>query len=479
MSISVQHFVKVNIAVAPNSIATDGFGPLIFLTEEYKPTLAENPVLMFGSMSEVTDQFPGGEINMAASLWYGQVPTPKTFYVGALRNALKPVAATSGSVTAKTAAVLADLKAITSGTLTLAVDGQMYEVDNIDLSEAADLDAVVVALGVALGTKGVPAMVSQAAGKFSITSNSTGASSYVGDVSGTVGTALKLTEIQEAILVNGTDAKNFNSDMQSILDSGAKFFYVTIDRVFRDKPLQEQAARWAQSNQCVFGWSSSDKNVLIMNRFNSFKKAKSLQLMNTLCVYDPSPNGNEYPECSIFARAATVNFNVRNSVLILAFKKGPGCTVANLSTGQLAALESYNGNAFIDVAGNAMFHNGKMADGTWFDTVQGTSWLTSHISNGVFNLFHQTTTRIPWTDGGVGVVNQRVALSLELARTNGLIAPGYDNEGNFYPNGYAVFSTPLELLQGQKGARIWEGTSFIAIGSGALQGAVISGNFIQ
>ena len=79
----------------------------------------------------------------------------------------------------------------------------------------------------------------------------------------------------------------------------------------------------------------------------------------------------------------------------------------------------------------------------------------------------------------MALVNQQVTLALELAVTNGLIAPGYDNEGTFYADGYKVLSTDLALMQSQKGARIWEGTSFIAIGSGALQGAVISGNFVQ
>ena len=145
----------------------------------------------------------------------------------------------------------------------------------------------------------------------------------------------------------------------------------------------------------------------------------------------------------------------------------------------MAALQQVNGNAFINVAGNVMFYDGKMADGTWFDTVQGVSWLTSKIQVNVFNLFYQSTTKIPWTDTGVAMVNQQVTLALELARTNGLIAPGYDNEGVFYPDGYKVISTPLELLQSEKGKRIWEGTSFIAIGSGALQGATITGSFVQ
>jgi hypothetical protein len=277
----------------------------------------------------------------------------------------------------------------------------------------------------------------------------------------------------------GVDAQSISIDLNNVVNSNKWFFFAAVERSLRGTVQQMEAARWCQASGKVFGWSDSDGNILKSSTQNSFKTAKDANLRNTICVFDASESADEYPEVSILGRASTVNFNVANSVIILAFKQGPGVSTADLNSGQLAALQSYNGNAFISVEGNVMFYNGMMADGTWFDTVQGVEWLTQKIRNNVFNLFYQSTTKIPWTDTGVAMVNQQVTLALELARTNGLIAPGFDNEGTFYPDGYKVVSTPLELLQSQKGKRIWEGTSFIAIGSGALQGAQINGTFIQ
>lgn len=482
MSIPISDLVQVDIAISPNAIATDGFGPLLFLSKEFVPTVDVYPVRSYTSLKEVLADFPGGEIAKAATAWYSQKPTPKTFLVGAIKyDTLTP--ATPATVTAATAAVLATIKRETAATLQLSVSGVQYVTDPIDFSSAEDFAGVANLVTAALSSVGAGVTVTQEAGKFKLTTSATGINATISNVGGKVGEVLKLQSSDSAVIVAGKNELSISSDLSNIADAPFNFFYVGLDRKYRGKtsPVDNQmsVAKWCEASSKVFGWADNDKNILINGTDNSFRRAKNQNLRNTLCVYDASANGDEYPEISILGRASTVNFNVANSVLILAYKKGPGITTADLSSGQVNTLLACGGNAFISVAGNTMFFNGRMADGTWFDSVQGVEWLTQKVRLNVFNLFYTSTTKIPWTDTGVAMVNQQVTLALELAKTNGLIAPGYDNEGVFYPEGYKVISTPLELLQSQKGERIWEGTSFIAIGSGAIQGAVITGNFIQ
>lgn len=485
MSISISDLISVQIAVAPNAVATDGFGPLIFMTKEFTPVAAELPVRSYSSLKEVQNDFPAGEIYNAASAYYGQKPMPKTFLVGAITQT-STTPASPAKLVGTVAAVLADVKLVTSGGFSVSISGRNFSMSALDFSGATDLDAVVTILNSKLKVETDKAtdmnystLFSQTAGKFSMTTTLTGSKASISIPTGTAATALKLVSANTPTMTPGTDAKSIAIDLANAMNANKWFFYVALERSLRADAQQMETAKWCEASGKVFGWADTDPNILKVGTANSFKQAKEMQLRNTLCVFDASQNGNQYPEISILARAATVNFNVANSVIILAFKKGPTISTADLTSGQLAALQSYNGNAFISVEENVMFYNGKMADGTWFDTVQGVEWLTQKVRNNVFNLFYQSTTKIPWTDTGVAMVNQQVTNALELARTNGLIAPGYDNEGTFYPDGYKVISTPLDLMQGQKGARIWEGTSFIAIGSGALQGALITGTFIQ
>jgi hypothetical protein len=117
-----------------------------------------------------------------------------------------------------------------------------------------------------------------------------------------------------------------------------------------------------------------------------------------------------------------------------------------------------------------------MADGKWFDTVHGTDWLQNRIETDVFNLLYQGTT--PYTDVGVSMIMQRVTQALEQGVTNGLIAPGNNANGEFLVNGYRVTYIPTaESAAADKSNRIYRGISFEAVGSGAIQKAVINGTF--
>lgn len=480
MSIPISDLINVNIAISPNAVATDGYGPLVFMTKEFKPVAGEAGIRIYTSKTEVDADFPDGEVQAAATAWYSQKPTPKTFLVGAVSASLGG-SASSGTLIAGAPVLLQACQLITNGDLTLKIDGVTQSITGIDLSSEPDLDSVAEAIEGAL--TGVT--VAQNNGVFMFMSSTVGPNSSVGfaEVS-YMATSMNLTTYTGATSVAGTEAADITNDLsvfnQAAMTARQDYYYVAIERSLRDTTQQLITASWCESVGKVFGLATSDKDCLtIGNTSNSMYLAKQRNLRNTTNVYDASELGNEYPEISILGRASTVNFNVRNSALILAFKQGPVITTANLSPTELKALSSYNGNAFIDVAGNVLFYDGKMANGTWFDAVQGTSWLTQKVQLNVFNLFYGAATKVPWDETGVNMVNQQVINALELAVSNGLIGPGYDNEGNFYPDGYKVYSTDLSLVQSQKGARIWEGTSFIAIGTGALQGAVISGSFIQ
>ena len=67
MSISISDIINVSIAVAPNAVATDGFGPLLFMSKEFVPTVDVYPVRQYTSLSAVLADFPTGEIAKAAT----------------------------------------------------------------------------------------------------------------------------------------------------------------------------------------------------------------------------------------------------------------------------------------------------------------------------------------------------------------------------------------------------------------------------
>ena len=153
MSIPISDLVQVDIAISPNAIATDGFGPLLFMSKEFVPSVDIYPVRSYTSLKEVLADFPGGEIAKAATTWYSQKPTPKTFLVGAIKNdTMTP--ATPATVTAASAGVLSTIKLETAATLQLSVSGVQYVTDPINFSSAGDFEEVATLVTTALSSVG-------------------------------------------------------------------------------------------------------------------------------------------------------------------------------------------------------------------------------------------------------------------------------------------------------------------------------------
>lgn len=471
MTVPVSYLINVGIAVSPNAIGTTGFGPLLFATPQFTPAAGMQPIQVFNSMKEVEDMFPTGEIYTAASEYYAQVPKPKTFIVATVGT--MGADATAATLTG-VAVTLDKLTPITSGSLSFNLNGTKVTSTAVDLSAATDFANACSLIDASLPDG---CSITQASGVFTLTTDSKGSKATLSYCdSSPLADALSLT-IQGGTLVNGSDGTTIAKYLTDALDTGTFFYFVSVDRQYRDTQVMIDAAKWCESNGLFFGYSSSDADMLVAGADSQAKELVSVKLMRTLMHY--SAKDSEYPEISAMGRLSTVNFNQKNSSITLAYKNMPEITVANINTAQLAALQSINTNVFMNAGGVGIYWNGKMADGTWADTVQGVDWLTAQVQNNVFNLFRQTETKVPFTDTGVSMVNQAVGNALKLGVTNGLIGPGYDTEGNFYPKGYLVQSTSIADLIEEKGDRVWQGTSFIAIGTGALQGAVISGTFIQ
>ncbi len=166
MSVPISDIIQVNIAVSPNAVATDGYGPIVFLSKEFVPTVGEAyPVRQYTSLAAVSADFPSGEINKAATAWYSQKPTPKTFLVGAITNETV-VPATPATLTAITAAVLATIKLETAAVMSLDINGTVKSTAAMDFSTAADLDAVVTQINAAFVAASMDVVISQTTGKF-------------------------------------------------------------------------------------------------------------------------------------------------------------------------------------------------------------------------------------------------------------------------------------------------------------------------
>jgi hypothetical protein len=472
MTIPLSTIVNVGITVSPTPLALAGFGQLLFVSPEAVSAIPENEVVrVYSSMEGVAADFPSGEVNAAATAYYAQAPTPLTFMVGGVYGAELPASLSSGAHGS-----LGDVQAITSGALSIPVNGNTVSASGMDFSGISDLAGAAAILEANITGTTVAYVDIEAS--FVITTVATGKLiASIGYATGTDAGTFGLLEADGGVITDATSIDTPTEALTKIDEVNNNSYGVVLDKMYRDLPESVDAAEWCQARTKVFLNTSNDPLTLVMTDTTCIlAQIKAKALSRCLSQYSSSPD--EYPSCSIAGRAFTVNFEGTNTTLTLKFKLQPTITVEDLTPTQLAALEDKNGNAFMLVGGVSMYSDSRMGDGSWFDTVHGTDWLQNRIQVDVFNVIYTAPTKIPYTDEGVNRVVTSVVGSLNQGVRNGLIAPGTTSEGDYLSSGFEVIAVPVaDVSPADKGNRLYRGISFKAVGAGALHNIVISGTF--
>lgn len=247
--------------------------------------------------------------------------------------------------------------------------------------------------------------------------------------------------------------------------------------VIETEDAVDAIASWVEARTKVYFMVSNDvlcKTPSDTTNIGYLLTAKGLK--RTLGVY--SSTVDEYADASVAARAFTVQFTAGSPTITLKFKTLPGITVEAVSTNQKSALDSFNMNTYISVAGNKMFAEGVTMSGVFFDEVHGVDWLEATIQDYVFEYMYTRTAKVPYTDLGIQSLAQKVRSALTAGVTAGLLAPGTADDGTYLAEGFVVETVAeADVSSIDKGNRVYNGISFTALGAGAIHGVTINGVF--
>ena len=483
MSIPISTVVKVAIQISTKPVGARGFGALLFLTDEYSNTFnLDMPVNVLAGSERVRkyvnldgvlqDWNVNSEVYKAAAAFYAQ--GAMDFYVGLADSKNTAAALHSG-----TPVQLSTIQAVTAGGFSITIDGVVQNLTGLNFSSAANLPGVATILGAKI-TNATVAFDNNTQ-KFIITSKKTGAGSSVSFASADIGgaiAALRLGASTGATQVTAKVAESVVEALTACREYDVTWYGIDLHKKWRDTPQVVQTADYAEANKLVFFNTTNDLRTLnstVTDDIASQLKAKTL--MRTLTHF--SSHVEEYPSSAVAGRAFIVNFEGVNTTITLFLKRLPTITVEPLTPNQNKILKNKNANALIDIGGNNVYSDSRMADGTWFDIVHGTDWLTARIEYDVFTRLY-TAKKIPYTDSGISMIMQAAEQGLRQAVTNGLVAPGNDQEGNYLPLGYVINYIPVsQVAPSDKQARIYRGLSFKAVGAGALHGVEIDGTFSE
>lgn len=147
-----------------------------------------------------------------------------------------------------------------------------------------------------------------------------------------------------------------------------------------------------------------------------------------------------------------------------AYKNLKGVIASDYSSSEISSLESDNANYYTTLGGLGTTLNGVMLNGEYIDIIRGLDWLDNFMKNNLLVLL-QTNPKIPYTNNGIGLIENSVRASLDQAVVNNVINDDY------------IVTTPdsADVPITDKAARILRNVNFTATLTGAIHRVVING----
>lgn len=148
------------------------------------------------------------------------------------------------------------------------------------------------------------------------------------------------------------------------------------------------------------------------------------------------------------------------------FKTLAGVTVDNWKSAEQVYLAGKNANYYVKLAGVSITQVGKTAGGEFIDVIRFVDWLQARMQERIFSRLVNTP-KVPYTDGGVAIIEADVRAQLE----EGIRAGGLSNDP-----AYEVSVPKVSTVDPvSRAARLLPDVSFNATLAGAIHAVEISG----
>lgn len=460
MSLSVSNVVRVTVNLSPLAAATRSFGVLLICGDSSVISGYERIRSYLNIESVAADFGTSAPEYFAAALYFGQSPKPRKLMIGRwLRVAT--AGANDGATLSASEQLIANFTAITSGALTIVIDGVTKTLTGIDLSGQTNLNGVCTVINGTL-TGGV---ISWTGSKFIVTSSTTGLSSTVGYATvSALATLLKLTSAAGAFLLPGYASETPVACAAVMANKTSEWYGLMFQASVQ--PTDDQSIAISDFVEAldisrIYGVTITSVTVLDANVTSDLaSRMKAGLYRQSFCQYSQ----NAYAIASFFGRAFSVNFAANRSTITLMFKQEPGVTGEDLTQTQADVLKDKRCNVFVDyVNDTVIIQYGVMSGQAYFDEIHGLDWFQDAIQTACYNVLYLSTTKIPQTDAGVNQFVNAVSGVCDQAVNNRLVAPGTWNAdgfgelttGQFLKTGYYIYAQSVALQsQSDRDARI-------------------------
>lgn len=416
------------VVVNPGVIGSGG-NPLalngVLLTKSTK--LPTGGVQTFASADAVADFFgPSSDEYTQAQIYFlgfdNSTIKPGTLIFAPYVDANRAAWIRSGSFDGM---ALADLQALSAGTLTLTVDGTPVTSGNINPATFSSFSDAAADITAAFVGGEVVASYDAVSSTFSLTSATTGAASSITFATGTLSAGLKLTSATGAILSQGDVADTPATALDNL--KAATQNWVSFATMWEPNTAAKQLfATWvnAQNQRFMYVAWDTDAQAIVNGSTTCFGAlAKSLAYDGVVPVYDSLSLAT-----FVLGAVASIDFTQTNGRATAAFKTQSGFA-PTVTDQQEAANLLANGYSFVGSYATAndqfnFLYNGQMSGKwKWIDTFVDQVYLNSQFQLALLSLLTSVKS-VPYNAAGYSLIRAAMIDPIAQAFNFGTIRAG-------------------------------------------------------
>lgn len=220
-----------------------------------------------------------------------------------------------------------------------------------------------------------------------------------------------------------------------------------------------EAAAYIETQRKFFMTSSNDADLLDMAVTDDLgSQLRDLGITRTSVVYHSTAD-------VVFAEAAYLGDTLAldAGALTFKFRQLTGIAPDTLTGAQISALESKNVNFIISIGGISTTCNGTVSNSEFIDIIRDTDSVQADIEESVFQALSDTD-RIPYTQGGIAIIENVLRGALARAEAAGIIASPDGIQPAF------TITTPrvLDISKADRASRVLPGITASGFYAGAI-----------
>jgi len=449
--VPISDIVNVQITLLASGITQAGFGvPCIVTDETPSSSWGTERIRSYASTDDVLDDWASSDdAYKAAAAIFSQTPKVPLIKIGLedTRVAQVQTIVFSGNI-------------ITGNSIAGSVNGVALTATPFNTSNAQTLTDLAAKIQ---ATAAVGTAASNGTDTITVTSAKAGVTFTLSGFVITGGASQATAAITTTV-----DSHGIVEDLDEISEQDDAWYGLIWNE--RDEDHVQMAAGAIETKRKIFITCSDDADIIDPTDTDDI--AYLLQASNygrTAVIYNDDPTD--------FADAAWMGklFPYDPGSETWALKNLASITADDLTSTQRTAILDKNANFYAPTPNDDRTFNGTMASGLFIDLRRGADWLQARMEERIFSKLTNAI-KIPFTDGGIAIIEAEVRAVLENGIRVGFLSPDPFDSANGLNDPYTVFfPKAADVADADKANRFLPDGTFAAHFSGAIHKVTIQG----